>query len=100
MAEDAAAAIAAFIEKRKARYTAQALEVFETKLEATLKRRGLLDDPEIQAGVNEAKAIVRAKIRDLAADATETMTLTRIDFLTNDAASDLLSPDDKGVTTT
>lgn len=103
--EDAATLFSTFIDKRKARYTAQALEIFEDKLEGPLKRAGLLDNPEIKRGVDEAKAIFRTKIRELATDATEAMTLTGTDFRVNDAARELTDPlrngaDSKGVATT
>lgn len=89
--EDAAAPYTAFIERRKARYTAQALEIFEKELEGPLKRRGLLTDPEISSGVDRAKAAFRSKIRELATDAIETMPLTGLDYVENEAARELTS---------
>lgn len=80
---------ATFIERRKARYTAQALEVFETSLEAPLRLRGLMADPEIAQGVEAAKAAVRARLRDLAVDAYETMPIAELTFVDNAAARDL-----------
>lgn len=78
--EDAVTHYSTFIDRRRARYTAQALEIFDRELEGPLKRRGLLSDPEIKAGVDAAKGIFRAKIRELATDATETMALTGLNF--------------------
>jgi hypothetical protein len=100
--EDAATLFTTFVDKRKARYTAQALEIFEDKLESVLKKRGLLADPEIRAGVDEVKATFRTKIRELATDATEAMTLTGTDFRVNEAARELTEPlfADQGAATT
>lgn len=88
--EDAATLFASFIDKRKARYTAQVLEVFEKRLETPLGRRGVLEEPEIRAAVAEVKAIIRSKLRELADDATEMMPFT--EFRTNAAATEMTSP--------
>jgi hypothetical protein len=90
--EDAATLFSTYVDKRKARYTAQALEIFEDKLESVLKKRGLMADPEIRAAVDEVKATFRTKIRELATDATEAMTLTGTDFRVNEAARELTEP--------
>lgn len=97
--EDVATSYSAFIDKRRKRYTAQALEIFDRELESPLRRLGLLDKPEIKEGVDRAKAIFRAKIRELATDATETMSLTGLDFTVNDAARELTSQLRQGAST-
>lgn len=61
-----------FIERRRARYTAQALQIFEDELEDTLKRKGALD-AEVKAAVEKVKATFRRKLQELATDAMDTM---------------------------
>jgi hypothetical protein len=71
------AAFATFIEKRRARYTAQALQVFEEQLENHLRAAKILTSgSDLQRAVDETKAIFRRKLQELATDAIETMTLT------------------------
>lgn len=90
---------AAFIERRRARYTAQALEIFEKGLEASLRRAGVIT-PEIQAAIEEAKGIFRRKIQELATDVIDTMTLPGSEVRTNAAARELIDADHQGAATT
>lgn len=81
---------AQFIDTRRGRYVAQAMEMFEEALEKPLRRAGVFrDHPELEEGLRRAKGTFKRKLHALADDATEIMYLSDADMELNAYATEI-----------